>query len=272
MIYFARLDPGPKPKIEQGVSCLAELPRACLLADSFLVVSSLCINQADDQEKSSQVGHMRHIYAKAARVIVWLGEGDEQTHKAIEMLALYAHKKSVTRTIDDDIRRYHLPGLMKLFQSSWWSRIWVYQEVIVASHAPLVVCGNVEISWQDLDLNRLRYDLMRDRAYDSWDRADEGHGPYDSSQLNLLEFAMVPTAYSGHTARQQKMPLTLPRLLMRIAHRHATDPRDKVFAVLGLVRDAHVASLTPDYSQTVNEGYQRATVNFLQSGCKLDLL
>jgi hypothetical protein len=34
----------------------------------------LCINQADSEERNSQVGQMRDIYPGAERVIVWLGE------------------------------------------------------------------------------------------------------------------------------------------------------------------------------------------------------
>ena len=120
-----------------------------------LWVDAICINQADNQEKSSQVGHMRHIYAKAARVIVWLGEGDEETDKVIELLA-----KSKVIEIDDNTWGDHLPGLMKLFRSSWWSRIWVFQEVIVAAQAPLVMCGSAEISWEDFQFDVLKFVLM----------------------------------------------------------------------------------------------------------------
>jgi hypothetical protein len=44
-----------------------------------LWIDQLCINQADNDERSAQVSLMSEIYKKAARVIVWLGPGDESS-------------------------------------------------------------------------------------------------------------------------------------------------------------------------------------------------
>ncbi|KAK5940581.1 hypothetical protein PMZ80_006998 [Knufia obscura] len=52
-----------------------------------LWVDALCINQSDDREKSLQVAVMRHIYAKAYRVLVWLGAGDGDTDAAMDLFA-----------------------------------------------------------------------------------------------------------------------------------------------------------------------------------------
>jgi hypothetical protein len=49
----------------------------------ILWVDSICIDQANVNERSSQVALMADIYRKAERVIVWLGEGNEITKKAI---------------------------------------------------------------------------------------------------------------------------------------------------------------------------------------------
>jgi Heterokaryon incompatibility protein (HET) len=48
--------------------------------DGILWVDALCINQADDDEKSRQVGQMRRVYAGSnctEKVLVWLGDGPE---------------------------------------------------------------------------------------------------------------------------------------------------------------------------------------------------
>jgi hypothetical protein len=37
-------------------------------------IDALCIDQKNEQEKSEQVQQMREIYAKAHRVVTWLGE------------------------------------------------------------------------------------------------------------------------------------------------------------------------------------------------------
>lgn len=48
-----------------------------------LWADAVCIDQSDMKERSQQVQLMGEIYAKAARVIVWLGERDEKTTVAI---------------------------------------------------------------------------------------------------------------------------------------------------------------------------------------------
>ena len=61
----------------------------------YLWVDQICIDQNNLQERSHQVEHMRDIYAAAERVILWIGEADEFTVKAmniIEKLApMYRH-------------------------------------------------------------------------------------------------------------------------------------------------------------------------------------
>jgi len=49
-------------------------------------IDAICINQDDKVEKSSEVGKMGQIYGAAASVLVWLGDGDEHSDKAIELI------------------------------------------------------------------------------------------------------------------------------------------------------------------------------------------
>jgi len=51
-----------------------------------LWIDSICINQANVAEKSAQVTMMGDIYKKADQVIVWLGEWDQTTYKAVEII------------------------------------------------------------------------------------------------------------------------------------------------------------------------------------------
>ncbi|KAF2423735.1 heterokaryon incompatibility, partial [Tothia fuscella] len=39
----------------------------------YLWVDAICINQADESEKSDQVWNMLHIYQTARKVMAWLG-------------------------------------------------------------------------------------------------------------------------------------------------------------------------------------------------------
>ena len=54
--------------------------------DRTLWVDAMCINQGDNAEKNTQVRLMRNIYAKAAKVVVRLGEGRKRTSAALELV------------------------------------------------------------------------------------------------------------------------------------------------------------------------------------------
>ncbi len=51
-------------------------------------VDSICIDQSSNADKSQQVKMMAEIYGKATQAVVWLGEGDETTDRAVKRLRL----------------------------------------------------------------------------------------------------------------------------------------------------------------------------------------
>ncbi|KAJ3543656.1 hypothetical protein NM208_g3461 [Fusarium decemcellulare] len=53
-------------------------------------IDSICINQDDVTEKSSQVSKMGDIFSRATRVIAWLGEASDDSDAAMECLRFLA--------------------------------------------------------------------------------------------------------------------------------------------------------------------------------------
>jgi len=50
-----------------------------------LWIDALCINQSDTHEKNKQVALMGHIYSRAYRVLIWLGElGDPESQGLLD--------------------------------------------------------------------------------------------------------------------------------------------------------------------------------------------
>ncbi|KAK3339775.1 heterokaryon incompatibility protein-domain-containing protein [Lasiosphaeria hispida] len=57
-----------------------------------LWIDALCINQQNNQEKGQQVQSMAKIYAKASRVIVWLGEPTVDSDLAFNALLSFVRQ------------------------------------------------------------------------------------------------------------------------------------------------------------------------------------
>jgi hypothetical protein len=93
-------------------------------------------------ESSSQVALMADIYRKAERVIVWLGEGNEITEKAIWTINTISNRYEQCSSSDiagKDLFKLHdslLEGInassfvdeWPLFELPWFRPTWVVQE------------------------------------------------------------------------------------------------------------------------------------------------
>lgn len=130
---------------------------------------AICINQADNEEKSFQVNQMGDIYDKAAEVVVWLGhdvdgaaevafQGLRQVNKLLRDGTDTVWSPVSTEEVDvviresdpfkmfgpTMVRRSVLPTILdldvsnaikKIYQLPWFTRVWILQEVGLATIA-----------------------------------------------------------------------------------------------------------------------------------------
>lgn len=113
------------PVTEALLTALQNLrkPRSTLL----IWIDQLCINQEDDHERSHQVSIMKHIFNRATKIYVWLGEADNRSEKLFE----YARKlrrgddspKSVLNRLLGQRELRH--AIQDLLERPWFQRVWV---------------------------------------------------------------------------------------------------------------------------------------------------
>jgi hypothetical protein len=105
----------------------------------YFWIDAICINQEDDDEKGSQVYMMTDIYKAAQSVIVWLGESDEDTSLALEVLPTIATipnnfftkiDNSDIDLMDSIMNRYvcrhspeHWRALVMFLRRNWFNRV-----------------------------------------------------------------------------------------------------------------------------------------------------
>jgi hypothetical protein len=88
-------------------------------------VDAICINQEDDKEKEHQIPLMAEIYAKANRVLVWLGEAEDDSDQALKAIR-YAGQSSVKHSAHTESQRQLI---LKLLRRPWFQRIWVRLQI-----------------------------------------------------------------------------------------------------------------------------------------------
>jgi hypothetical protein len=83
-------------------------------------VDAICINQNDIQEKEHQIGFMAVVYAKASRVLVWLGESYDDSDYALDSIRC-AGETSILPPNTEALQQ----SIVKLLNRPWFHRIWV---------------------------------------------------------------------------------------------------------------------------------------------------
>lgn len=120
-----------------------------------LWVDAICINQGDIVERGNQVSIMGDIYGHTYRTVVWLGSGDEDTERAFNICEQLAKQAGILEanpgpSVDGPTFPYDkndscLENLVD--ECSWWKRVWVVQEIVLATDA-MIVCGSNETDWK----------------------------------------------------------------------------------------------------------------------------
>ncbi|KAE9376096.1 HET-domain-containing protein, partial [Stipitochalara longipes BDJ] len=96
----------------------------------ILWIDALCINQADDSERSHQVYQMGKIYSCATSVCVWLGLPDSSSYSAMLMLRGNQTLQEMRASLDNDRFKWH--SVARLCERDYWTRLWIIQEIVLA--------------------------------------------------------------------------------------------------------------------------------------------
>jgi hypothetical protein len=210
---------------------------------------ALCINQADSEERTAQVGRMGTIFRKASQVAVWLGREAKILEQALQIYN--------TRSLSDDVHLLIGPFVRELISQPYWKRVWIIQEIAVASHIS-VYCGEYKIGWvQFVDMCSLG---AGDNTPSTNNSPDDGTV---SGFTTLLELRKDTLA---------RKPIKFLDALHRSRSSLSTDPRDKLYALLGLSYDGRHFIPEPNYMNSVTESFTDFATALIEGGELLDFI
>ena len=266
---------------------------------------ALCINQSDSEEKSEAVQQMKRIYQDANHVIFRLGPSDENSDVAFDVmdrigkeacgigfwnippkvwLEPLSHDSGPYTKLQNLMREkitfeYPFEAIGKLTRRPWWYRVWVLQEFVLAREVSLT-CG-----FKSMTLTHFAPALLTSIAAlikligraiatpEDW--MDPVKGPRMKKVLinapNSRAGNMIGARKKYHSNPESLE--TLIQLLRRansvsaaLNNIHATDPRDRIFGMLGLASDTDKLEIRPDYSKPCKEVHVNAARTLLQHG------
>lgn len=221
-------------------------------------IDALSVNQDDDEERSFQVNMMERIYRSANTVFVWLGEstlrtpfglrymeslpyrdiGNEDFHTADYVMHdnpewidehLYGDLYAANILSFLKILRGHgraSAGIRDILAREYFQRTWVVQEIVLAKRVRVYI-GATEIPLEIL--------LRGIRLY----AALEKHPRIGFSiSFERVGFKSTSHIFQARDQLIQGVSWSLEDYISLCRDRKATDPRDKVFAILGLADES----------------------------------
>lgn len=178
-------------------------------------LDAICINQADNVEKPAQISRMGDIYASCERVVAYLGDDLVSIPSGRTFRPRIDFRKPMKTSAEFTVACAESAGLSEdqLFKRRYLTRIWIVQELLLSTEA-MFPLGNLDVLCNKGEAMAL---VLRG----------------GQEQPNI-------SAASGRS---------LSDLLMATSHCHASDPRDRVYGILGLYKPHHNSQrLVPDYS------------------------
>lgn len=231
---------------------------------NLLWVDALSIDQSNNPEKSHEVSRLPAIYTSATAVFAWLGPEENGSPLAFAKIraALDRYRLLTGPSPPDAVPRWAAAMLadelmlcdddeddaitwlavQAIFDREWWTRAWIAQEG--STNVPTyVVCGAERLPLDDVLTFAV---LMGINEQDDEDAASRVYG--------ISSFV-----YTLHTLRSQRLAENseseLLNTLISCRRYDATDPRDKVYGVLGMVSPRASSRLLPDYSRDLVDVY-----------------
>lgn len=236
-----------------------------------LWVDALCINQQNTTERSSQVSLMGELYRCATRVHIWLGGPTSITSAAMAAFKELVHlarrplKPGETNNKfphpTDGQGLQKLQDLMSFANNPYWKRTWILQEI--AFEPDCVIHGHndvIRICQEHPDNYSRICSLFEPFGHINVEMREGSHDTQESVQLGIaIEAALHPVRTTGFVGiiRPIAHEPSYVRLLTNICLEYrimlASDPRDKVYGILGLLPTA--LEITPDYTKSLQQVY-----------------
>ncbi|EPE24757.1 hypothetical protein GLAREA_08610 [Glarea lozoyensis ATCC 20868] len=272
-VYGDLISEGQLPVTQNLEIALRHLRRST--SHRVLWIDAICIDQQNTDERNYQVRRMGEVYQTARQVLVWLGPSDKTSPLAVQTLhtigtdylydnvthTAYSVRGSMTESLENDAialkaKNAEWLAVRDLFEREWFTRLWVYQEIRLSKQATLLV-GSLQLDWQKFT-SAVWWIL--------------GYPAYQNSGLQIFDSKLMD-AICGIVAGYHPTQ-SVEDILEQTRHRRCCDPRDRVYAILGVIQvTTHQRfSIIPDYTKSVEEVYLEFARDFVLNGNGLTLL
>lgn len=252
----------------------------------------VCINQDDESEKSWQINLMGRIYSDATHVIAWIGELNPDLEQAVGYAEALQGRFSSRNDYWKNLRNKKLlsekeaheremavlsafKGILDLFKRPYWFRLWTFQEWHLSKPVNITLCGDLTFNGPTL------FNAAADIAKEEEDIVDKlpsiSLDLDERTATHIRKIKELDNSIKEHYAAiREYFPMDLAlangarlfdyglhTLLELTCHRACTKPHDRVYALLGMVRELPPL-YPPDYNKPVESVMHEATAYIIK--------
>ncbi|KAL8782801.1 MAG: hypothetical protein Q9213_005080 [Squamulea squamosa] len=213
----------------------------------------------DMQERDQQIMLMREIFTSSFLVCVWLGEHAETYALAFEFMSMMLDAKKCPQDyvisdpgtlteIRDREQLHDLPftdsesftksmdSVVSLFENHWFGRSWTFQEIVCAPDWVEIQAGDFHASYAIV----ANYAMLFGPAWYGVDKA---------RRRSIRAYNMIMQVRVAAFSRMQHIgSVGLLDLAQMCRDREATDPKDKLYSLLGIADQTQSPDFSPRYS------------------------
>lgn len=199
------------------------------------------LNQQDIEERNSQLLRMSAIYRRAAKTIAWLGPSSNHSDKAIQEIGRTTNLKP-----EDSVPTELQAEVLALLGREYWHRVWIIQEFALSKEV-VIMCGSARATCTDIKSTLAVSKTVKGLSH-------------------LREIARLRT-----TIVEDK-PVHIYDALYSSQQSRASEPRDKVFALLGLAYNGAAIMPIPNYAQSIPDLCLEMTISAIAMTRSLDVI
>lgn len=220
----------------------------------YVWVDAICINQTDNDEKSSQVAMMGNVYDRASQVLACVGRHEDDSHFLFEVLHKQQHwwrrfhegpwdvsnsraqswrllmrKSTIVRLFN---------ALQTFFGRSYFHRVWVLQELFFGKE--IQVCCEHDT----INMSLLRESFL---VFERWILYSPEHLQFFNSRLwwQIREVDLLLNI----GAHSSPAKIHLDAMMRHVGTCQCEDPRDRIFGILSIIRWNSRTPIQVDYSR-----------------------
>jgi hypothetical protein len=278
------------PNLFEALLQIRRAARASNQQSLRLWVDAICIDQTSIEERNAQVPRMRYIYSSASTVYCHLtpyslshlyvpeaGTGQERDYEADMKLASLVipeianlsedTRSNVIGALEDsiDVSQAKVWYVLLLFlENSYWTRLWIIQEIVLASKQIMILAAGSQFDFDEIDqvadmvregLHTILGFLLRTFERNEY-KPPAGLPNFKNIATQRLNRKLLSKDVTGYSNVDLDLASLLP-----VRSSRCTDPRDRIYGMLGLMSHAQAATVVIDYEKPVEEVY----VDFMAS-------